>query len=146
MEKSVKGQLQLSYGMIFSIILIIIFLGFAFYAIYKFFGITDEMKVGKFKIDIQDDIDKMWKGGQGSQERSYNLPKKINAVCIQDDEYANLRFESDGYFEGVNLKHINLEKILGNSEEYCIENENGKVKLILKMDYGENSITILRQN
>ena len=85
-----RGQMKISFGMIFSIILIIIFISFAFFAIKKFIGIQDAMKIGQFGDQLQSDIDKLWRGSQGSQEVEYFIPSKIESVCFVDDEYENL--------------------------------------------------------
>ena len=71
-----RGQMKLSFGMIFSIILIIVFISFAFYAIQKILEMQELMKVGKFKDNLEADIDSAWKGSQRSQEVEYILPKK----------------------------------------------------------------------
>jgi len=64
-----KAQLKLSFGMIFSIILIVIFIASAFYAVQKFIGVQNIIQVEKFANDFQNDIDKIWRGSQGNQEK-----------------------------------------------------------------------------
>ena len=64
-----RGQMKLSFGMIFSIILIIIFISFAFYAIQKFLSIQNSVQVGKFVNEFQQNVDKIWKGSQGSEKK-----------------------------------------------------------------------------
>ena len=83
--------MKLSFGMIFSIILIVIFIAFAIYGVKRFLGMQDTVQVEKFKADLQNDIDKIWKANQGSQEREYFVPKKIYEVCFVDDEGGNLK-------------------------------------------------------
>ena len=104
---SKRGQMKLSYGMIFSIILIIVFLAFAFYAIKKFMGIQNTVMVGDFIDSLGSDVDKMWKGSQGSQEREYRLPKKIQYVCFADF-YSSERGGKDEYYP--ELKRVFNEK------------------------------------
>ncbi len=140
-----RGQMKLSFGMIFSIILIVIFIAFAFYAIKTFLGIQDEMKIGQFVNGLQSDVDKMWKGSQGSQEVEYLLPSKIESVCFKDDEYENLIFRSDDFIGGKEIKHINITKITEAENPFCIENVKGKVKMIIKKDYGEALVEIIRE-
>ncbi|GAH39661.1 unnamed protein product, partial [marine sediment metagenome] len=77
-----RGQLKLSFGMIFSIILIIIFIAFAFFAVKKFLNIGTSAQIGKFKNDLQSDIDRIWRGSQGSEEQEYFLPSKVKYVCF----------------------------------------------------------------
>ena len=46
-----NGQATISFGMVFSIIMIIIFISFAFYAIQKFLDLQNSAQVGKFGSD-----------------------------------------------------------------------------------------------
>ena len=109
MEK--RGQEQLSFGMIFSIILIIFFIVFAFYAIQKFLVIGNTAKIAGFTGQLESDIDKMWRGSQGSQKAEYFLPSKIEYICFADynavkkgpktsfyDELNQVYFESENFF------------------------------------------------
>jgi len=134
--------MKLSFGMIFSIILIIIFIAFAFYAILKFLGLQDSVKLAQFGDDLQSDIDKMWKGSQGSQEVEYSLPTKIRSVCFKDEEYENMVFRSDKFVEGRKIEHIDIENTLAGEDSFCIENINGKVKMVIEKEYGEALVTI----
>lgn len=166
-KRGAHGQMKLSFGMIFSIILIIIFIAFAFYAIQKFLGIQRAIQVGQFKDNLQSNVDKIWKGSQGSKEVEYILPKKIEYICFVDYnsnakgekenlynklkqayyEYENLFFYPVGSAEGLDafeLKNINIEKITGNENPFCVENIKGKVKMTIKKDYGEALVCIER--
>ena len=138
------GQLQLSFGMIFSIILIIIFVAFAFYAIMKFLGIKDDALIKKFENKLQNDVDKIWKGQQGSQKVEYIIPSKIKAVCFVNDEYENLVYQSKEFISRIKIEHIDMEKSLGNSEKLCFENLDGKISLIIKMNPGEKLVTLTK--
>ncbi len=160
-----RGQMKLSFGMIFSIILIIIFISFAFYAIQKFLNIQNSVQVGKFVNDIQSNIDKIWSGSQGSEEKEYFLPKKIESVCFIDYsskekginqkpykeleqfyyENENMFFYPGGSAEGIDardIKNIDLKKITKNENPFCIKNIKGKINLVIKKDFGEVLVTI----
>ena len=160
-----RGQLKLSFGMIFSIILIIIFISLAFFAINKFLDVQNTIQVGKFGNNFQLDVDKIWKGSQGSEEKKYTLPKKIVYICFVDYssekkgekqdlyrkieqlyyENENMFFYPIGSAQGLNakeIKHIDLEKIIENENPFCIENIDGKVGFIIKKDFGEALVTI----
>jgi len=141
-----KAQMKMSFGMIFSIILIVIFLAFAFYAIKKFLEFQDTLKIEKFFDDLQADVDNTWKGPQSSSPREYSLPKKINSVCFTDDEYENLFFESEKIIRGTNIEYIDIETITNNGRDdpFCILNEKGKIQLMIKKDFGETLVTITR--
>lgn len=145
MRKGVrKAQLNLSFGMIFSIILIIAFLAFAFYAIYKFLDFQNSAKILQFSRDFQDDIDRMWKSVQGSYEAEYSLPQKVEAVCIVNNEYENMIFQSKNYIDGRKIEHIDMAKTLGGSKSLCFENVRGKVRMIIKKNYEDSLVTIVK--
>ena len=144
MKRGRKGQIKLSFGMIFSIILIIVFLVFAFYAIKTFLGIQDAVQTEKFINDLKSDIDRVWKSTESSEEKEYVLPSKIDAVCFRDDEYENLFFQSDKFFEGEQISHIDTSKITSTENPFCIENVRRKVKLTLVKEIDEALVTITR--
>jgi hypothetical protein len=139
-----RGQLQLSFGVIFSMVLIIIFLAFGFYAITKFIALQRTIEVQKFLQDFQEDVNKMWKGTQGSQKLTYSLPKKISSVCFKDDEFQNLEFISEDIFTGDKIENIDIEKITKNEDPFCIENIDGKISFTIVKDYGEVLVRITR--
>lgn len=159
------GDMKISFGMIFSIILIVIFISFAFYAIQKFLGIQRSAQIGKFTDDLQNDIDKIWRGSEGSQEQEYFLPTSIKYVCITDYnstkrgenrdfydeldqnfyETENLFFHPIGSAEGfdsISIKHIDLMGTTIAENPLCFKNLNGKISLSIKKDFGEASVTI----
>jgi len=136
-----RAQMKLSFGMIFSIFLIIIFIAFAFYGIMKLLSFQEGVIIEQFKKNLQDDIDKMWKGSQGSQQVEYNLPEKIRSICFVDDEYENVVFNSDKIVGGAKIEHIDIEQTLGNGNSLCIMN-NEKIRMTIKKDYGEALVTI----
>lgn len=160
----------MSFGMIFSIILIIIFISFAFYAIMKFLDIQKQVQVGKFQGDLQADVDKIWKGSQGSQEQEYFLPPGIDLVCFMNylTDGSNKRGPNDGIYDelgivhfgdenlfffpvgagkgqdSVEIKHLDLNAITQNENPYCIRNVKGKTRLTISKDFGENLVKIER--
>ena len=142
-KEKIRGELNLSFGMIFSIILIIAFIVFSFYAIKKFLDFQDTINIEKFKDDLQSDIDNLLRSSDGSQEVKYNLPEKIDAVCFKEDDYENLYFESERIFVGKKINHLDIIATLDGEDSACFDNINGKVKMILKKDFGDVLVTIL---
>lgn len=145
MKKSVrnlKGELNLSFGMIFSIILIIAFIAFAFYAIQKFLNLQTTIKVNQFKEDLQEDIDRVWKSSQENFEGEYSLPKNIEAVCFENDDYENMKFQSEKFFESQKINHIDIAETLKGEDSVCFENFEGKVSITLKKDYDDALVTL----
>ncbi|MBR9701638.1 hypothetical protein GOV13_01825 [Candidatus Pacearchaeota archaeon] len=146
MKKSAskKGQMKLSFGMIFSIILILVFMVLAFFVIKKFLEFQEGLTIKQFTNKLQQDIDKIWQGDQGSQKVEYFLPSKIDAICFKNDDYENLRFRSGKLMDGEKINHLDIEKITEDEDPYCIESEDGKVKFVLEKDFGENLVIITR--
>ena len=132
-----KGQINLSFGVIFSIILIVIFISFAFYAIQKILVMQEAVQAKQFIEELQGDIDKIWKSAQGSQQKEYILPSKVKEVCFQDDEHENIIFIGSGLPGGL-INHLNLIETLNKEQQFCIESAKGKITITIKKDYGEN--------
>jgi hypothetical protein len=154
-----RGAMELSFGMIFSIILIISFLVFAFYAIKMFVNASDSAKIASFRSNFQEDINKIWTAPQGNQKVNYGLPKKITEVCIVKNYDPNLIFypeEAIGDLKPVNLNHINITKSIktglpgvknklldGQSKQMiCFNNTKEKVSMVIKKNFGENFVTV----
>ncbi|MFH1787684.1 MAG: hypothetical protein ABH811_02755, partial [archaeon] len=157
-----------SFGMIFSIILIIVFISFAFYVIKILIEGQQRDTIFLFKEDLQNDIDKIWRGsGSLSRPGGYSLPKKIEYACFVDfsyrergenkelysklkrafEEYENLIFYPVGSTEGVDafeIKHIDLITMTKNENPFCIENNDGKIELTIKRDYDQELVLIGR--
>lgn len=164
-----EAQMNLSFGMIFSVILIIFFLAFAFYGIKKLIDIQKETNILKFKTEIESDIDKMWKSTKGTYtpKNPYKLPSEIEYVCFADFESEkigsneNLYNKLERYYHGkenmffypvtsfgksmvsTEIEHINIEKITEEENPFCIENKKG-IKITLIKDFGENLVKIER--
>lgn len=156
--------MQISFEMIISIILIIIFLAAAFYAITRFIGWQRLIQEGKFSEELQSDIDKIWKSSESSFTGKYSLPSKIKYVCFIDfaksakgakaTVFSELELESDadenmffypvGSSEGElgrKIEHINLKAVTNLNNPYCIENKGG-VSVSMKIGYGENLVCL----
>ena len=134
--------MKLSFGMIFSIFLIIIFIAFAFYAITKFIKLQENVLKEKFVKDLQGNVDEIWKN-KGSAGETYSLPKKVERICFTDDEFNNLLIISEKVTEEKNIEHVDISKITEEGD-YCISNVDGEVKLVISRS-SEYLVTITRQ-
>ena len=162
--KGKTGQQQISFGMIFSIILVIVFLGFAFYAIKTFLAAGDKAKAVKFLDDLQEEVTNAWENQASSETQEYILPGYVDFVCFVDfgsrsrgensalfaelnrigNNEENLGFYPVKYtgFESATINHINLEETTADENPLCIEARNGEVQITLKKDFGEALVTI----
>jgi len=155
-RREAGGQMQISFGMIFSIILIIVFIVFAIYGITKFLCISKIAQVEKFKSDFQEDIDSMWKSTQGSERVEYFIPKKIEQVCFKNrinpktlkDE--NMYFVPEKFSCDIStayiLDNVDIAKTVAGltGRKLCIDNSNGKISMTIKKAFNENLVTITK--
>lgn len=136
-----RGQIDLSFGMIFSIILIIVFIAFAFYAIMKVIEMQKNVQVKNFVNDFQDDINKVWQSAQASEKKTYSVPKEIEQVCI--DEFAMLYFEPLGSGQGTTkeLNHLDIAQITSEGI-FCVDVVDGKFEIYMKKDFGDKLVKL----
>ncbi len=141
-----KAQNKMSFGMIFTVFLIAVFLAFAFFGIRSFLGSVDESKILKFKKELQDDIDGVWNDlGRSSQPQEYYVPDKIIKICINqtsDDNNFYIHYENKDFPEESELNHLNMEKTLDGKQGICFENKNGKIEMRMKKSSGEQTVTL----
>lgn len=165
--KNKKAQMNLSFGMIFSIILIIVFIAFAFYGIIKFLDYQKKIQIGQFTMDLQEKVNKMRSATEGSNILSYTLPTKINYICFTDfskpangpkasfyddfqlvssGEEKNMFFYPISASEGyeLNLKNIDINNMTKQENPYCIESIKGKIKIGIRIGIGETLVTLTR--
>lgn len=157
-----KGaQLDISFGMIFSIILIIAFVAFAGYMIVKLVIPAGCVTTGLFKTDLQENIDRAWNSEQTSFPLRLSLSTKVQSVCfvnLTKPFKGGFRNEYDSFerymYKGLNMffyptksacsdqlgfavKHIDLEKITSKSNPYCIMNNRGNLTIKIEGYYGK---------
>lgn len=167
MEK--KGQMKLSFGMIFSIILIIIFIAFAIYTIGIFLGIQKSASSGKLFNDVQRNVDKVWKSAESLEDFEYFLPRGIDSICFVDfssekrgiaenlyDDLERISFREGNFvlyseglkpgsdFSSKEIGNINIEQTTEIDNPLCFQSSSGKVKITLKKDFSESSVTIVK--
>jgi hypothetical protein len=158
--------MKLSFGMIFSIILIIFFVGFAFFVIGQIFKGKCDTDIGLFFDELESRIDDSWRGTRGSTPFKQSMCDEVEAICFVDfNEQASVREEA--YFEfslydntgmnvflwpteaskqfvGFQLDHLNISSTTINENPYCIINKDGKVSLVIEKNFGEVQPTIKR--
>lgn len=82
LEKRKKGQIQISFGMIFSIIIIIATVAIGAYVIMHFMSLSKCTKISLFYKSLQDETTKAWEGDMTQRVVNINLPSGIDEVCI----------------------------------------------------------------
>ena len=77
-----KGQLQISFGMIFSIIIIIATIAIAVYVIIYFMNVQKCVNAGYLYEGLDKKIDGAWKGGIAREIVQLDAPAGIEKVCF----------------------------------------------------------------
>ena len=147
-----KGEMQIGFGTIFSIFLIIAFIAFAIFGVSKFLCVNKMAQIESFKNDFQNDINKMYKSASGSKSVNYVLPKKIKQVCFTDNEYFNTYFVPEDIgcqiTGDIMLKNIDITKTISGSttrpKKLCIDTASGKITMTIKKSYNEAYVTITK--
>lgn len=133
-----RGQMKLSFGMIFSIILIVIFIAFAFYGIQKFLSLQNNINTKQFIDNLQSDVTQAWRSPQTSMTKSYDLPSSISKVCFEKTAGDNLVFiDNKGNSNiGGQIDYLNI------TSESCFNTKDGKVSLTIKKSLKGTLVTI----
>ena len=159
--KKAQGIMGMPFSVIFSIILIAIFLAVAIYAIIHFMGIKKCTEVGLFIDDFEREIDSAWNSQSSSKTFTSSLPSRIQYICFADlNEDANIATfreiheklqensdYSDNMFfypqetdciESKKIKHIDY----GSDNPYCIEVKNGKIEIKLEKGFSDALVKV----
>ncbi len=102
-----KGQIQLSFGMIFSIIIVVATVAIGFYVITYFLNLSSCTKVGLFWDSLNKEIDKAWNSDMTETVFKGDLPSGITKACFGNfsQQYApsdSAQFEELKRYEAAN--------------------------------------------
>ncbi len=160
-----KGVISLSFGVIFSIILIIFFIAVAIIVIKSFLGTQRCAQIGLFKEDLQEDVRKAWNSPKQISTFKSTLPGGIEYVCfanlsmplrgddkeigeiisVYEGEIANMFLypaEKTCGLPYYNIKYLDLEKIVSLKNPYCIEVDNGKIDIKIQKELGDRFVRV----
>jgi hypothetical protein len=157
--KGKKAIMQIPFGMLFSVILIIAFIALAIYIIVMFLNMEKCVETGMFKQDFQEAVNRAWSSEKTSEIFKGSLPGSIQQVCFVDaskqekgkykEHYSEFQlYESENknmFFwplesscEGQRsfvIEHVDIEKITGQENPYCIQVEGGRIELKIEKDF-----------
>lgn len=160
-----QGVFGMSFGMIFSIILIIFILAAAFFVIRNFLNLSECADTGLFYDDLQNEVDKAWKSSFYQDVFEVKLPSRITYVCFggleqepgsatekeKQDElksdyfgrgnnvflYPNSK-ACDSRLASYNLTHVDIEKF------FCISESGGKLSVKLEKGSFDALVKVMR--
>ena len=150
-----RGQLQLSFGMIFSIIIIIAVIAVAFYVITKFMGTSKCTEIALFYDDVKSHTEKAWRSTIHKDTFTSSLPQGIEEVCFGDpsqsrrdeirkefiNEDGNIflypaRKACDAALSSITLEHVTIPNF------FCVKVENSRITIKTSKTQFESLVTI----
>ena len=157
-SKSKRSQtvFGMSFGMIFSIILIIFFIVTAIMVVNYFLDMKKCAQIGLFINDLENEVERAKDSEKASFEFDASLPSNLEFVCFADlsvsldsgtvaDEISFYEYENANMFfypmknacdmPYYNLKYIDIGKITGDENPYCVPVENGKISIDINKEY-----------
>ena len=156
-----RGQMEISFGVIFSIIMIIAILATSFYVIKYFTSLSRCSSTGLFYDSLRDEVDTMWKASGGRQLFSYIAPGSVDYACFGnmttqakttdrerfDEIYRTNRLSDYNLFfypltkgcKALNSQHVEHVNI---PEFFCVKPVEGEISVILEKDTFDSSVTI----
>lgn len=161
--KDKKGDMSLPFGLIFSIILIVVFIVIAFIAIKYFLNIGDCSKVGQFYDNLQQKVDSAWRSQLSEFEYDISVPSGVSKLCFANASAASLGNVTKADYTAIRrysvydantfllpsektcnmpykqINHINLSAIIGTKNPYCIDVAN---KITIKKGVFDKLVTI----
>lgn len=143
-----EGQMQLSFGMMFSIFIIIVTIAVAFYVIKEFFLTSKCTELKAFHDDVQREIDTVWRSAAAQLSYQQSLPSSVKAICFGDpktwdarthraeaETFASYRTTENNFFiypvqcgkatSVRKLSHVGIQK------GFCVPTAKGEVRLTL---------------
>lgn len=160
----------LPFQMIFSIILIAVFLYAAFTGIKYFMERSDQAQILQFVTGFEAKVETIWRATEAQQPVVLDLPKRIEKVCISDFsnpipeaacpgvEIYREQFLSEGsnmflcppkkaLSVGVKINYAidcsgNDCLEIKKGDLFCLPNQDGKVSFTLKKDLGNPKVVL----
>ena len=155
-NKKAQQTMGMPFGVIFSIILIVVFIITAGIVVKHFLGLQKCSEISIFLKDFQDEFDKVWQSSSTEKTFAIGLPSAITEVCftnmtlpLTNNKYSDVKtrygFYNPNFFfyppekacqiPYYNIKHINITSITNGENPYCIKNENNPKMKISKGFY-----------
>ncbi len=157
-----KGQVELSFGMIFAIFIIIATIGVAVYVISNFVNLGNCTQISNFYNTLDERVQTAYASDTTNDIFSGNLPSGIQEVCfgnytqvpLANNDSKNLELQRylkngknvvlyptkkscDLERASYTLKHASVENF------FCVKTENGRASIKMKFDINKDSKVII---
>lgn len=159
-KKAQEGGVGMSFGFLFSIILIIFFVFAAIWGIKIFLDWGNCSEVGLFYDRLQQKVDEAYQSSSSDFEFEFKVGK-IEKICFANlsqtptgilEDYEEIRgfefYDSNTFLLPIGktcdiphkkINHINLSQIIRNSNPYCI---TSGTNIRIKKDFYDKSVVL----
>lgn len=127
-RKNKKG----SSGMFFVIIIILVLILLGVWGVKKYLSNRPEVLIEEFPSKLQKDVNDLVNTSRRWEQTDYKLPENFTQVCFKNNEYDNLILKSNSGSIIKQIKHVDLETVVGDKKEFCVGVEDGKAEMILR--------------
>ena len=163
-----RGAIELSFGMIFSIIIMIAIIGVAVYAITAFLNIGKTSQIALFHQRFQETVDEIWSSSITNKIVSFSVPGSVEFVCFgnlagnsynpeYEDEFKELKRYSSGFEQQstnrflyppgkvgqLTYKKVDKVDLTGLTNGFdCFEVRDGNVRIRLQKTEFDSSVKV----
>ncbi len=158
-----RGAIEISFGMIFSIIIIAFLISVAVYIIYTFMGLGKCTEIGLFYQELQKSVDKAWSSDKTQKPFEIKVTKGIEKVCFGNlslsSSSESKKIQDELKKEVVNAKNSNVflyptkkacdsqavhYKISRSITDnfFCVDINSGKSQVILSKEITDSLVKI----
>lgn len=142
-----RGQFNISFGMIFSIIIIIVIIGVAFYVIMSFLQTSKCAEIGLFYDDLREHIDKAWQATKYRDSFTGTLSSGVEMVCFGDSSQTPREYRKE-FDELVREGRRGHNVFISPKKEACdvslvsMKLEHAKTDQFFCVDVNDNKLSI----
>ncbi len=167
-----RAQMHLPLEMIFSILLVAVFLVVVFFVTRNFLDVQKCAQIGLFVRDLQSSVDEVWQVQEANTAFEREMPLSLKYVCfadllknknlaalnekeretasqIYDDLAVYFKYNNANFFfypwqNACSMAHNSIKHItLANmSNPYCFAEQKGKIKIKLSKGFDDNLVRI----
>ncbi len=145
-KRGAKGQMKISFGMIFAIILMVVFILVGVFGAKKFIQVNDDLEAANFQYAVQEEINELLGEPGSSQQEIFPVPDDVEEICFQNQPTGSKEYNFYSVPEGIIqevLDSVNWGFTTPSGERLCIPVENGEVSLLF-LNIGGDSVGITR--
>jgi type II secretory pathway pseudopilin PulG len=158
-----RGQMQISFGVIFSIIIIIFTIAIAFYVISYFLKLQRCTNLELFYKDLETKVDKAWYGTESRETYKAAIPSGVDYICFgnlsqpPESSYTNQydilktyrNFPANVFVYPIQGSCGNTPSFykLKNAESdkfFCAPVSNGKISIVIQKNIGDALVHITK--